>query len=510
MSRFYSLLILCALAGLSAGFVIRRAIPHGVAQNPISVPSTRQGGPVTTESTTESPSAKKFEIPHSTDTQETLIALDDAALYARLALWLSDASEADIAVFLERYSKKDSASDDITKLIFINWTRLNPRGALAAVGEDFEYEIWNAWACNSPQAAFAAALQGNEDILETVIDAIGEHHPEWLRDHFQELPANSRENAAYAMAQLEHDSDPLKTLQFLEENHQDVEPNTLKALAREDPWAAFDWAKNAGIFYRESNGTFSECMDAIVETLAAERPDDLARMAAQASSGDLKLKLEAAQFTNLLKSDPAAALAQAEATTITRTAAERYAAIGSDLVQKDPTQAYQIAAKLLEVCPDPMNFGAKVETPNDTDSVEISISGVDVFLESLMAKGPEKLLALCTAPTESGEVSATFERLAGEWAEKDLSAYAAWVNQQTLPAVREGGALLVISALRDEGHYEEALDWAMNMDNSSSDRTGSTFGYWYRADSTSAMQWLDASNLPADRKAEMKARFVND
>jgi hypothetical protein len=60
-----------------------------------------------------------FPPSHSTDTVETLAALDDSHLYARLALWLVDASEPDIVAFWRFYSKKHDCSQEITHLIFL-------------------------------------------------------------------------------------------------------------------------------------------------------------------------------------------------------------------------------------------------------------------------------------------------------------------------------------------------------------------------------------------------------
>ncbi|MEO5915270.1 MAG: hypothetical protein ABIS50_13630 [Luteolibacter sp.] len=502
MKPFHRLLILIAAAGLFSGLAVSRSSPRGAdGRGSSRQNASRSAGEI--PGTAPVSAARVFPPQHSADTLETLAALDDRHLYSRLALWLTEASEADIAAFWNGYSNKEDGSRLIQSLIFVNWTRLNPQAAIAAVGEKYWADVWWAWTCHDPQAAFAAATTGDPKVLRNVFDGIAQFHPEWLREHFNEIPEKERAHALFAMGNWDSDKDPLRTLKLLEENHVEVDAGILKALVREDPWAALDWAKQ----HKQEADPFSlfNCVDLITSTIASEHPEVLERLLEQTPSGDTKLKMEAALFANLVQSDPAAALEQAKATTIPRTAAERYAAIGLTLVQTDPAQALQIAKSLFAACPDAFVIRATIEYPAAKSEKQITIPGVDDFMNKLMSRQPANCMDLVVNIHEGEEANYPLQNFARDWAQEDLTAYAAWVNQQTDPAVRTEAAGFVMEKLSYKGHYEEALDWAITLDDSKQDPVQNVLKDWEREDQAAPREWLESSNLPADRKGKIRA-----
>ena len=497
-----------SVAGLLVGFSAKRAtIDHRSSQAGSSAPPIHQSN-----SPTENPPAKipvsaakstpGFAARHSTDTLETLAALDEEHLYARLALWLMDASAADIAAYWSGDSAEKN-SDAFASLVFLNWTRLDPQAAIAATaGTSNDYLGWWAWACHDPKASLVAAIAAGPDFVESVAMGIGEFHPEWLRQHLQEIPESAREAAVQAMSKWDVMEKPLESLKFMKENGGDPEPETLKALARQDPWAAFDWAKQQSdtIGYR----SIQDPIQVVIETMATEYPDDLARLAAQTPSGEVKLKMEAAMFANLLKTDPAAALEQADSTTIPRTAAERYAAIGLSLTKTDPEQALHLAQRLLTACPDALNMSIRIELPDDSTATSgITIPGVDDFITELITKSPARLmdLSIGTARQEDGP----FDRFSQQWIERDPVAYTNWINQQNDAKAREAGGEMIVRNLQQQQHFEEAAEWAMSLKDAERDPLRSLLADWTRSDPEAASNWLESSDLPPDRKAEIKS-----
>lgn len=123
------------------------------------------------------PAAPQVPIQRSEGTAEILLALDDATLYPRLAVWLLDADEEEIADYWADYQKSDNIKPYFTDLIFINWTRLNPSGTIAAAaGTRYDFIPWWAWTSHDPQAALTAALAGNTKMLSKVARGIGGFH----------------------------------------------------------------------------------------------------------------------------------------------------------------------------------------------------------------------------------------------------------------------------------------------------------------------------------------------
>jgi hypothetical protein len=444
--------------------------------------------------------------PHSPskDDLETLAALDDEALYSRLALWLVDSSEQDIAAYWSGYLKKSNRSNDIIDLVFINWARLNPQGAIAATagGKDEHYAWW-AWAAYDPKSALAAAIAANPDRVNNVAWGIGEFHPDWLRKHFSELPESARGNAFSGLEKWGGAEDPLEMLKFRQENQLGFDGPTFTALVRKDPWSALDWVKENP---RLDGIDEDEGMRLFLRQMATEHPDDLARLIKQSPSGNAKRQMETALFNNLLKTDPEAALEQAKASDVPRIAVERLAAVGLSVVKSDPEQAFGLVEDLFTACPSAMNFMEVVRYPNGSSASGDAIPGVDELTESLMVKDPTRLMDLAsglrTKDRERGNL--LFDALSEQWAERDLSAYTGWVNLQTDPAIRDSGSAFVINQLRNEEHFPDAADWAMSLKSDRSDALRNTLGDWAHKAPDEAAAWLDNADLPADEKADLQ------
>ncbi|MES2658255.1 MAG: hypothetical protein V4689_06535 [Verrucomicrobiota bacterium] len=496
--KFHHLLILVAAAGLCTGLAVRRSTARAPASPDISH-STRSASEKPTAELP--PPAAAFPPRHSTDTLETLAALDDANLYARLALWLVDASEPDIAAFWSGcYSKKEDWTPEISNLLFLHWTRLDPQHAIDSTqGIHSRPNAWWAWACHDPQAALAAAIADGPGSVDCVAEGIGKFQPDWLLKHFDEIPTGAQHSAIRSLNE-DGGKNPLETLKFLQQQGSDIHPGTLNAFAREDPWAAVEWARqnpnSGGDPFSEEN----ETLLTIIQALAEESPDELARIAERTPSGEDKLKMESALFAHLLKTDPAAALEQAKATTVPRTAAERYAAIGQSLVHTDPAQALQFAQALLTVCPGALDLSAPIEYPDRTSHPSFAIPGVLEFMNSLMVRQPQQVMEMIAAlPPELAKDQ--LDSYSRQWVQQDLVGYTDWVNQQTDTAIRQSGVSRIVSALRESSHYQEAAEWAASMDLRQTADLDGVLSRWLRQDPEAPARWLENADLPPERKA---------
>ena len=118
-SSFLPLLGLC-IAGLLVGLAARRTTP-----SPLFPAAVRSGeaGDNTEPSNAAIP---QLALPRSTETLASLLATTERISYARLAKWLVDASTEDISSYWDFYKTSSDPADPITKLIFLQWTRLDP------------------------------------------------------------------------------------------------------------------------------------------------------------------------------------------------------------------------------------------------------------------------------------------------------------------------------------------------------------------------------------------------
>jgi hypothetical protein len=451
--------------------------------------------------------APLIEFPHirSTETVESLLNGDRKDLYSRLAAWMTDASEADIAAYWSGYKQQPNRSNDITDLVFLNWARHDPKAAIAAnAGGPEEHYAWWAWACHDPKAALAAALAENSDRVNNVAWGIGEFHPQWLREHFNELPESARSNAMRGLMKWDDGQNPLEALKFMKEHGYGANAGTLKALVRQDPWAALDWVKQNPGSQQGYNGYIEDPMALVVKTMAQEHPEDLERLIAQTPSGQLKVRLEAALFERLMQTDPAAALAQAQATTVPRVAAERYAALGAEMVKDNPEQAFELAKSLFTVCPDALQMMVMVEYPNGSSGSSITVPGVGEFVAALMPKDPARVLEMTLDLPKDRFGSSAFNTLSSQWAERDLVGYSTWVNQQTDVQARDQGASIIGNYLMQDGNFAEAMEWSMSTQNGIHN-IENYFMNWQQSNPDEAAEWLADADLPAERKQRLKA-----
>jgi hypothetical protein len=275
---------------------------------------------------------------------DSLLAEGEGVTYAGLALWMLDADADEIAAYWARCNQ-EGLGGDIKRLIFINWTRLDPLGAIAATQGKEEWKmVWWAWAASDPAAALAAA--GPEQ-YGRVANGIGEFHPAWVRDHFSDIPDDAKDDALHGLMTWKENADPEATLDFLKEQGRRFQSHIFKAFALKDPWGAFDWLEKNDMLEVSQYSSRAGPVEILIREMNAAHPDDLERMASMLPAGKLKWVMEDAVFEKQMETDPEKALETARKTEVPLVAAKRLAMIGAGLVTSDPDKAFDIAADIL-------------------------------------------------------------------------------------------------------------------------------------------------------------------
>ena len=487
--------VVVCTGGFFAGFTARLIRPNRSQSNPASdnqpAVNSSPAVPANGQAAAKPVAGDAADSPiRSTDTLETVLSVGNEIAYGRLALWMLDASEQDIATYWQNYRQCGQSNNDIADLIFIHWTRLNPKSAIAAAtGSRNEEHAWWAWACHDPGAALAAAIDQHSPRLPNVAWGIGEFHHDWLRAHFGMIPQSGQANAILGFLKRENGPDLLGDLNFLKVHHYS-NSGVFKLLIHKDPWTAYEWFKQNGDKNHE---------DTFVDTLRTTRPDVLEQIARQpATSGELARKIDAALFANVLETDPETAIEQAKTTKDPEIAARRLTSVGLILVATDPDRAFGLAQHMFTVNPEALfdptskDWDAQSSGPRPCDKETMQ------FMNALLAHDPERVMALATP-----EQPENFSALCGIWAKWDVSDYADWVSRQNDPDVREPAMSTVIDELRSEGQFEEAAEWTMSLDNPS-DHLADLLWSWKQSNPTAADSWLAAANLPESDKQELQ------
>lgn len=501
---------LCA-AGLLSGYVAKRL----TANSEDSVSSHRESSAKESRNSTgesagavaarrSKPAVAKLSTLRSSDTLETITALDDGSLYSRLALWLMDASESDIAAYWQTYRQKKNRANEIADLVFINWARLNAQAAIAATaGTPDDHYAWWAWACHDPKASLSAAIAANKDRVNNVAWGIGEFQGDWLRAHFDEIPESGRDNALRGLTKWDDTDKPEEILEFLKKHGNDFNSRIFGTLIRKDPWAAYDWIQKNETTIASNYGSTENAMELLVKTMGETQPDALERLAEQTPSGEARRKMEAVLFENLLKTDPDAALEQAESTKAPRIAAERLATVGLSLAQSDPDKALELTHKLFSIYPDALDGMTLVRFPNGSSGSGSSMKEVQELMNGLMDKNPAKVLEMIPPDGKRSDGGRSFTQLANKWATNDLVAYTNWVNQQTDPAVRDPAASVVVNQLTQQQQFQEAVEWASSTETTKGNMFN-IFYQWNRSNPAEAKTWLESADISDAQKVSFR------
>ena len=448
----------------------------------------------------------------STDTLDTLKAVPATELYSRLSLWMIDASKEDVAAYW-RYHQSDENKDyAIGELILVNWTRLDPQGAIAAVaGTQDEPRAWTAWASSDPIGALTAVLEQNPRQLDQVTMGIGEFHPDWLMEHFDDIPSEGRSGALQGLAKWDDVEDPAKVLTFLSENGFGLQPKILMLLITRDPWAAYDWVQKNGSMGRNNFGPQMGAFDTFAKTIGEQDPELLQRFADQAPPGEMKQQLDAALFHNLVKSDPEAARKQALFTESPTVRSERMAEVVEALVHQNPDLAFSTVEELLQSNPNALQIRTTIQFGDGSTSMNHpAVNAIDGMITNLVGSDPERLMNLVMAGDSEDFYSSTLYLASRRWVANDLDAYADWADRQTDPKISASATNLVINQLNSSGRYEEAAFKGLSLagDSPHSGSLTNTLLNWSRAAPEEAMEWLEQSGLPQE-KIEAQKDLIN-
>lgn len=512
------------LAGL-LGFFATYTLHRPPKEAPAAAPSTpaspvRHSRPVPADSSTAGRSATaglSASSPNlkSNDTADSLLALGDHDLYGRLALWLLDAPADEMAAFWENYRSRPGRDSWVTDLLFSQWTRLDPQGAIAAAaGTGSEGIPWWAWAMNDPMAALAAVKGNSPGMAAFVMRAIGQFHPEIAQRVLAENPELDGPNGLQGIAHGIARDDPEAAMEFMRLHGINYDTDSLERWTRLDPKAAFEWLKQnlRSTFYDPNR-------EALVNVLKRQHPELLTELAASTPPGSLRRQLEAAAFSHLLEEKPEEALAQARASESPRLTAERLAEVGRSLVKDNPQKALELFNEMLQTCPDATQHTLYTRMPDGTaNSIGRPVAGVSELIDGLLGWDPQALMAAAMAGNRpaspsgegdgdapAGEDARTADFVGRAWLMQDTAGFSAWLDQQEAGPARDRATLMLGSKLTETGDYAAAASRLPDI----TDATGqqnlamSFFPQWIRSEPAAAAAWLEKTDLPEETRQRL-------
>lgn len=486
--------VLCLL--LACGFVAGRMLkPRTTEPGPAAMgnfpPTPRQQSPAATPGDAPPPVTINL---RSTDTLADLLNLAPEDLYERLALWLVDAGADDMKAYWEATRDQEGLNFQIRDLLFIQWTQLDPLGAIqAASGTPSSHIPWWAWAKHDSAAAFEHAMTHDRSRIEIVLRAIGQSDPKralkLLRDH-PDLPQTAGADGIL-FGLIRDDPEAAAKLAHATENHHDARP--IQAWLRRDPHAAFDWY----LANRSVGDPFSSNKDQeIIKTLAAGTPELLEEFAAKLPHGDFRRQLEGAAFDQLLRKDPAKALEQSRRNPSPLIAAEQRSKVALHLLESDPQQAKSLFAEILKDRPDLTIQEITTRFPNGSSGSGDTQMHASQLMQRLIATDPQGTLDQLVAANPEGSMNHTTQQAASQWVAIDPDGFAAWTASQSDPAIRDRSYQLLVYRLNEFREFEAAIRYAGNLDPTMRDlNTSQILRQWQQFNPTAAAAWAEANGV---------------
>lgn len=494
------------LVGLLGGMGARK-----LAHDPI-VPERKEVGSSEARGDSRTTSANAVELTGSQvvgtagrvfdDTLDDLLEAPEALSYRRVAHWLLNAEAADIARFWQ--AVREDANEDLHRLIFVHWMRLAPSEAMAAtVGSEWEDVAWWARACLDPEGALRAWKDGGPwERGKDVAFAIGECHPDWLRENLPRIPEWFHDDAVSGFAEWSEGGDPREHLNFVADHNAWGSDQMFRRMIRNDPWAAWEWVQeNEYRQVADSFGQVNSPYEGLVKFLKEGDPEVLAELAQREPPGSRRRSVERAIFDNLLASDPMAALQEARSNSSPGIVGERLFKVGAEIAAEDPQKTMELLREGLSYVEDPFGATVRVRTPSDStewghDDLHDS---VHTMLGALVHADPESLFTL--HPTDRWQ-----EVVVSRWAFEDTDGFIEWLDQTDLTD-RDSHASLVTRRLRRDKRHEDAADWLLKMAGGQQRERElqSLIVDWSKADPAQASEWVNSAETSPEERATLRS-----
>ncbi len=521
-ARVY-VLPLAAVLGLAAGIGAGMwggspaASPLAAAEPVASGGTAKHGGSNSRDTATQAKVTlvKPGPLPKSTDTVESLLQLERGPLYARLGLWLLDASEEDMAAFWEGYYKREDPNDTIKDLLFTQWGKKNAAGMLAmARRTGCEVSAMWSWSLVDPEGMLAYVKGKDPRMSNYGLRGLAYFHPELARKMLEEDPSLANTFEMEQLAEMLSKGDPKAQLDFMAKYRDSdyYSRQGLKKWAAKDPHGAFEWlCDHGGEEYTRRE---------FLETVKQEHPEVLPEFAAMLPDGAQRRMIESAAFAHLAETDPDKAAEEAAKIQVPRLAAERLAVLGKTLAETDPARAFEILDDLFAKCPDAATRMTWTRYPDGSSGGGNSgVAGLTEFLAALAGKAPEQTMQAmldleAQNPPQEGQPlyqpSGTASRqVAANWAATDFEGFTAWADAQATPALRDMGAGIASERLRNNGDFEGAVGWALRISNENEQRNAlsGAVSYWSSRSHDEAEEWFENADLPETTRTSLQGYF---
>ena len=440
----------------------------------------------------------------SNDTIDTLLQLPVDQLYHRLALWLLDAPAHEIEELWKRYSKRADCSDDLDELILIGWAGIDPESAIATVtAVEYDKGPWRAWACHEPERALDSALSRfrkmeDQTSLIQVLRGIGEFHPKWLRENFDDLPEQWMGDEALAGYLRRTDTEnPRESIRFLQEKKAKIPVKTLLALGLQDPVAAHSLAMEIPPESRPSDFT---------DRLARGNPAAVEILLARTTAPRERMQLRLKQFESRAKSDPLAVEEMIRELPSSWLKDGGLAILANHYLDDDPAKAVELTAEILLQANYEEEQSSRIYLGRGgLDPKKLAPSPAKSLVNRLVQEAPAELMA--AIEPEDGFPTSAYRDVVETWADHDAVGFAEWARDVEQPFTYVVAAGEVTSRLLADKQYPEAMEWAESIPAATgkpSYHLGDVYGSWLREDPDAAKSWRAGARLSEAQKRSLR------
>lgn len=479
-------------SGLLAGSVAQR-----LASRPASV-ETRE--PKATKFIREEAVAPV--VPASADTVESLKDPHAPQRISRTALWLKDASLADIEALWKEIRKEWPPSGDLNDLILGRWVMIDPKHALAhGHTEGNAFGVWSAWASADPQAAYEAArASGEAQAMDAVISVMALHDPEHvlgLLEKGENINIGTGSNLVNGLMTRGQYERAIRTLQlYTNAGSGESTDMVFGEWIKKEPEAALQW------MVQNPRGISGSWLDRAMVPLVGDDPNHMWSLFAKLPTGGVRARLESSFIQALAERNPDAAREMAAKTPSLAGRVDLLAAVGLVTAKSKPKEAAGILRSLLDLGVSPKGQIVTTFYPGGVQKCPDGNGMSSYFMDEITRLAPAAALDEMMVEPENKLHRETAGKIAGEWMEKDAWEFSKWLKEQAAGETRDAMALALARRITLESSqpaFKEAVEWAASVgDPVERERSVvELVRYWSMEDGEGLESYLGASGTPA-------------
>lgn len=352
-----------------------------------------------------------------------------------LAMRVADANVAELSAIWDVLAKEIPWSNELTDLVMLRWTALDPASALVAAEKGGHPEnAWWSWGCNDPEAALAAARSSPYNrAVYFVLQAIAQNDPARAQELLAQYPSEAN-SIGYFIAMGLRSHERFEEAMEMEMKTGSWSSETFREWANRDPDRAMQWFMD----HRELRGVQMQ-KDSFFKALMASHPEKAEEFLTSLPAGSMKYRFQEQFLESLASTNPDRAIALAREEKSPSRRADLLASVAKNYIGSDREQALDFLREIATSGEPIMGAYQQTVYPNGS-SGGVRDSPRSELISDLITIAPQEVMAIAMETSSESSPAYTVSQIAEQWRRNDPEGLWSWLP--TCPAGMQRDVLI--------------------------------------------------------------------